>query len=167
MGFLMFLSRKINLQYRENDINYQLAAISAKLADYTKYASILQQDSISIADVAEMPASLFGQGLTELSALNQQAAYIAGNQMNQAMSSGIFGADQNLQVIAQQKMYENARKELQKQLLARMNEEEKSLQAKQTRLETELAIVQQDIQACSQQIGQGVKNQISTYGLNG
>ena len=57
MCFLMFLSRKINLQNQENDISYQLTALNAKLNDLTKYSSILQQDTISIADMADMPAS--------------------------------------------------------------------------------------------------------------
>jgi hypothetical protein len=168
MGFLMFLSRKIQLQNKESDISYQLTALNSKLEDYTKYASILQQDSISLSDIADMPSSLFSQGLTQLTAMNQQAAQIAGNQMAQAQSSGIFGTnDQNMQIIAQQKMYENARAQLQKKLAAQLNEEEKSMTAKKTRLETELTEVQQEEQACTQQIANGVKNQISTFGLNG
>lgn len=168
MGFLMFLSRKINLQNQENDITYQLTALNAKLNDLTKYASILQQDSISIADIADMPSSIFGQGLQQLSYINGQAAQIANAQMGQAMGSGMFTPDnQNLQIIAQQKMYENARKQLQKQLAAKLNEEEKSMTARKTRLEAQLTAIQQESQACTQQIGNGIKNQISSFGLQG
>ena len=168
MGFLMFLSRKINLQNQENDITYQLTALNQKLNDLTKYASILQQDSISIADMADMPASIFGQGLQQLSYINNQAAQMAGAGMSQAMGTGMFTADnQNMQIIAQQKMYENARKQLQKQLAAKLNEEVKSMTAKKTRLETQLTEIQQEAQACTQQIGNGIKNQISGFGLQG
>lgn len=168
MGFLMFLSRKINLQNQENDISYQLTALNAKLNDLTKYASILQQDSVSLADMANIPASIFGQGLQELSMINNQAGQIAGAQMGQAIGSGMFPVNnQNLQMIAHQKMYENARKELQKKLAARLNEEEKSMTARKTRLETQLTAIQQESQACTQQIGNGIKNQISTFGLQG
>ena len=64
-------------------------------------------------------------------------------------------------------MYENARKELQKQLRARLNEEEKSLQSRKTRLDAELTIVQQELEKMDQQIGRGIKNQLSSYGLQG
>ena len=168
MGFLMFLSRKINLINEENDLSYQLTALNAKLSDLTKYASILQQDSISIADMANIPASIFGQGLQQLSYINNQAAQIAGMEMSQAMGSGMFPANnQNIQIIAQQKMYENARKQLQKQLAAKLNEEEKSMTARKTRIETQLEAIRQEAQACTQQIGNGIKNQVSSFGLQG
>lgn len=167
MGFLMFLARKINLQNQENDISYQLTTINQKLNDYTKFASILQQDAISINDIAEMPTSLFQSGLANLQYINGYATQIANQQMGQAVGSGIFGGDQNMQMIANQKMYENARKQLQKQLSARLNEEEKSLQSRKTRLEAQLTAIQQEEQACTQQISNGIKNQISTFGLQG
>lgn len=167
MGFLMFLSRKINLQHRESDLTYQITSISSKLQDYTRFASILAQDSITLNDISDMPASIFQNGLANLNYINGAAAQIAQQNMAQAASTGMFNGNQNLQLIAQQKMYENARKELQKQLQARLNEEEKSLQSRKTRLDAELTIVQQELEKMDSQIGRGIKNQLSSYGIQG
>lgn len=167
MGFLMFLSRKISLQHRESDLTYQLTSISSKLQDYTRFASILSQDTISLNDISEMPASIFQNGLANLNYINGAAAQIAQQNMAQAAGTGMFNGNQNLQMIAHQKMYENARKELQKQLRARLNEEEKSLQSRKTRLDAELTIVQQELEKMDQQIGRGIKNQLSNFGIQG
>lgn len=169
MGFLMFLARKISLQNQDNDIQYQLSAVNSKLQEYTSYASILSQDSISLSDISSLPSSLFTQGMADLSNAHYQALQISNNQFGQAMSSGMFGqgGNQYIQQIAHQKMYENARKQIQKQLQARLNEEEKSLQAKKTRLEALDAQIQQELQAMDSRIANGVKSSISTYGLQG
>ena len=169
MGFIMFLARKMQLQQQDNNIQYQLASLNSKLQNLTEYGSILSQDSITLADISSMPASLFAQGMADLTNAHYQAMNIAGAQFNQAMSSGLFGAgtDPNVQIIAQQKMYENARKQIQKQLQARLNEEEKSMQNKKARLETQDKIIQQELQAIDQQIGNGIKNQISQFGVQG
>jgi hypothetical protein len=169
MGFLMFLARKISLQNQDINIQYQLATLNSKLQDYTSYASVLSQDSISLSDISSLPSSLFMQGMAELSNAHYQALQISGNQFSQAMSSGLFGQgdSQYVQQIAQQKMYENARKQIQKQLQARLNEEEKSLQAKKTRLETLDAEIQQELQGLDQKIASGVKSAVSNYGLQG
>ncbi len=169
MGFLMFLARKISLQNQDNDIQYQLTTINNKLQDYTNYASILSQDSVSISDISALPSSLFAQGMADLTNAHYQALQISNAQFGQAMGSGMFGNNQNIQIqeVAKQKMYENARKQIQKQLAMKLNEEEKSLQAKKTRLEALDAEIQQELQGMDQKIAGGVKSSISTYGLQG
>ena len=49
----------------------------------------------------------------------------------------------------------------------KLNEEEKSLQAKKTRLEALDAEIQQELQGMDQKIAGGIKSSISTYGLQG
>ena len=169
MGFLMFLARKISLQRQENDIQYQLTTINSKLQDYTSYSSILSQDSVSLSDISSLPPSLFAQGMAELTNAHYQALQISNQQFGQAVNSGMFGANQNQQIqqIAQQKMYENARKQIQKQLAMKLNEEEKSLQSQKVRLEALDAEIQQELQGMDSKIAGGVKSSISTYGLQG
>lgn len=170
MGFLMFLARKMTLQQRENNINFQLVGIDQKLSNLTDYVSILSQDSISATDLATIPTSLFSQGLSELTNAHLMATQIAGQQFNEAMASnGLYGQGNNPYIVqlTQQKLYENARKQLQKQMQARMNEEEKSLQNKKTRLETQLKQIQTELQAMDQNISNGIKNQVATFGVQG
>ena len=157
MGFLMFLARKIQLEHTQNNIQYQLIDINNKLNNLTDYVSILSQDSVSYTD------------MSELTMAHNQALQISGMQFNQAMASGMFGAgiDPMIAQITQQKMYENARKQIQKQLQVKYNEEEKSLQTKKTRLETQEKQIQQELEALDQGISSGIKDSMSSFGLKG
>ena len=164
----MFLARKMSLQHRENNINFQLVGIDQKLNDLTDYVSILSQDSISATDLATIPTSLFSQGISELTNAHLMATQIAGQQFNEAVAAnGLYGQANNPYIVqlTQQKLYENARKQIQKQMQARMNEEEKALQNKKTRLETQLKQIQTELQAMDQNIANGIKNQVSTFGI--
>ncbi len=169
MGFIMFLARKIQLEHEQNNVQFQLTSISNKLQDYTNYVSILSSDSVQMADMASIPTTLFSQGLFELGNAHNQAVQIANAQMGQAQSSGMFGQNPNPQMmnITYQKLYENARKQIQKQLQARMNEEEKQLQTKKTMLDTRLTMITKELESLDQHIGSGIKSQISNYGLQG
>jgi len=167
MGFIMFLARKMQLNNQKSNYEYQLMSITNKLQDYTQFASILSQDSISMSDIASLPTSLFMTGMAELGQAHNMASNIAMNQYNMAMGSGMFGnmQNQNVQIILQQKLYENARRELQKQLRARMNEEEKSLQNQKDRLTTQIAVIEKELESMDQKIAGGIKNQVAGYGL--
>ncbi len=169
MGFLMFLARKIQLTHQENNIQYQLIDINNKLNNLTDYVSILSQDSVSYTDIASVPTSMFMTGMGELSNAHYQALQISGAQFNQAVASGMFGqnVDPMIAQITQQKMYENARKQIQKQMQIKYNEEEKSLQAKKTRLEAQEKQIQQELQALDQGISSGIQSSISSFGLKG
>lgn len=168
MGFLVFLARKMTLQQRENNYRFQLDGLNQKLEDLTDYVSILSQDSVSATDLATIPSSLFSQGLSELTNAHLMASQIAEQQFNEAMASnGLYGQGNNPYIVelTKQKLYENARVQIQKQIRARMNEEEKSLQNKKLRLETQLKQIETELQAMDQNIASGIKNQISTFGL--
>ena len=69
--------------------------------------------------------------------------------------------------ITRQKMYENARQEIQKELKIRLNQEEKTMQARKTRLEAEYAAIQQQLQGLDQSIAAGIKSQFGGYTLQG
>ena len=169
MGFLMFLARKISLQNRDNDIQYQLTTINTKLNDLTSFASILSQDSVNLTDIAAMPASLFGDGFAYLNNAHNRALQMSDQMFNAAVSSGMFGDTSNQMVmeITRQKMYENARKQIQKELSMKLNEEEKSLQGRKTRLEAQDAAIQQELQGIDQRMQAGIKSQFSSYTLQG
>ena len=169
MGFLLMLSRRIQLEQRKNNIEYELFGIGQKLSDLTSYASILSQDSVNISDIASIPSSLFTTGMADLMNAHYQALNMSEAQFAQAMSSGMFGQGDNvqMQMIAKQKMYENARKAAQKQLSIRLNEEEKSLSARKARLETQLNLTEQAIQAAEQREAKDIQSATSSFGLRG
>lgn len=164
----MFLARKMTLQQRSNNINYQLMAIDQELNRYTDYVSILSQDSIDITDLAGLPTSLFSQGLSDLSQAVYAANQIAGQQFQQAVATtGLYGQANNQYVVqlTQQKLKENAFEHIKKQLQMRANEAEKKLGMKKARLETQQKEIETELQAMDQNIANGIKAQISTFGL--
>ena len=162
------LARKIQLEDRKNDVEYQLMSISQKLNDLTSFASILSQDSISAADMASIPSSLFMQGMGELANAHMYAEQQAQNNFNVAMSSGMFGenTDPYVQNLTMQKMYEDARRQYQKMLSAKLNEEEKSIQAKKARLDAQLAEIESELRGVEQRESKDVESSgIGRYGL--
>ena len=165
MGFLLMLSRKIQLEDRRNDLEYQINTINTKMNDLTNYASILSQDSISVNDMANIPSSLFAQGLGELANCDMFAKQNADNNMGMAMSSGIFGqtANQNVQGLAWQKMYEEASKQYRKMLQAKMNEEEKSLESRKARLDAQFT----ELKHVEQREAQDIQSAVAGYGVGG
>ena len=169
MGFIMFVARKTQLQNKQNDVSFQLTSITNKLDHYKDLGAILSQDSVKLDDIASISPSLFSFGLGRLQGIDSAAAQRADMEMNMAMQSGMFGPnpDPQLQMITRQKMYENARKEFQRQLARELNEVEKDLQNKKTRLDTELTMIQQELQSLDQHIASGIKSQIGGYGLQG
>lgn len=169
MGFLVAFARKIQLQNRDNDIQFELGSLNAKLQDLTNFASILSQDSVNLTDIAAMPASLFGDGYAFLTNAHNRALQMSDQMFNTAVASGMFGDASNQMVmeITRQKMYENARQEIQKELKIRLNQEEKTLQSRKTRLETEDAAIQQQLQGLDQRIAAGIKSQFGGFTLQG
>lgn len=162
MGFLMLFARKLQLQNNLNDVQYQQTTVTNQLEDLTKYSSVLSDDAIGLDDIAGLPCSLFGDALFELQNIHNAATQIAGNEYNQAVSSGMLGpnASQQAQFLAQQKMYENARKQIQKQVQARLNEKEKELQIKSSKLKALGEEYQAELQSMDQQISAGIKSQV-------
>lgn len=169
MGFLLMLSRKIQLEDRKNNLEYQNLNLTRKLNDLTNYASILSQDSVNLSDIASLPSSIFSQGMSELTNAHFQAMNISQAQFQQAAASGMFGQNMDPYVagIAQQKMYENARKEIQKQLQARLNEEEKSLQAQQTRIQAQIELTDKELEKVEQREAKDIESAVGGYGLRG
>lgn len=167
MGFLMMFARKIQLQQKVNNLEFQINALNQRKDEMISYASILSQDSVNLSDISSLPASLFCQGMNDLMGAHYQALNMSQAQFAQAMSSGMFGDGSNVQIqqIAQQKMYENARKQIQKQLQMRLNEQEKAASAKATRLQAELTLAEQQLQAVEERLGKNAQNSVCTFGL--
>jgi len=161
------MARKQHLQAESDNISFQLLKINQKMNDLSSYASILSQDAVSLEDIGAIPTSLFGQGLYDLQNFHNQALATANNEFAMANSSGVFGQNPNqyIQQIAHQKMYENARKQIQKSLTIRLNEQEKSLKNEKTRLEARDTMINKELESMDQKISQGIQSSISGYGL--
>ena len=72
-----------------------------------------------------------------------------------------------MQQIAYMKAYEQGREQIKKRIQAQLNEKEKQIQMKKTKLEAQLACIEEELKGISQRLPQEVSNSISHYGLQG
>lgn len=169
MGILLMTYRKLNLLQQQNDYEYQLEQLNQKLMDYQSMSSTLANDSVSMTDVASMPASLFGVGIDSMMLAHNQATQYAGSAYQAAASQGIFGqAGMNtpqMQQIAYMKFYEQGRQEAKKRQEAALNEKEKQIQIKKTKLEALLESTKEELQSMNGIMQNDIKSSVSHYGL--
>ena len=171
MGMLLMMFRKLNLIQRKNNIEFQLTDANQQLLDYQNTSSALSNDSVSITDLASVSPSLFGPTLNHLMMAHGAATQYAEQSMAYMNSNSIFQqyGDQapQMQQIAYMKAYESAREQVKKRIMAQLNQKEKQLEMKKTRLETQLAAIEKEEEGVSQRLQKGVEHQVAHYGLGG
>lgn len=159
----------MNLIQRKNDIEFQLVDNNQELLDTQKLSTTLANDSVSITDIASIPPSLFGAGISQLMMMHSQASQYAGQAMTYMNNNSIFtqfgDKAPQMQQIAYMKAYESAREQIKKRIMAQLNEREKQLEMKKTKLEGQLAAVEEEEKATTQRIQAGIQSQVSHYGL--
>lgn len=169
MGMLLMMFRKMNLIQNKNNIEFQLTDLNQQLMDYQKLSASLANDSTSITDIASIPPSLFGAGINQLMMAHGAASQYASSAMSYMNSNSIFtqfgDKAPQMQQIAYMKAYEQAREQYKKRQMAQLNEKEKELEMKKTKLETLLAEIEEEEKATTQRIQAGVQAQVSHYGL--
>jgi len=169
MGCLLMLYRKMNLIQEQNDVQYQLVELNQKLTDYQSLSAALSNDSTSIADVATIPASLFGVGIDSMQMAHNQATQYANSAYAAASGQGIFNQagmnTQQMMQIAYMKMYEQGRQEVKKRQEAALNEKEKQVTMKKTKLEVLDASISEELKAMDGKIQSGIQQSVSHYGL--
>lgn len=169
MGMLLMMFRKMNLIQRKNDIEFQLTENNQQLMDVQKLSTTLANDSVSITDIASIPPSLFGAGISQLMMMHSQASQYAGQAMTYMNNNSIFtqfgDKAPQMQQIAYMKAYESAREQIKKRVMAQLNEREKQLEMKKTKLDTQLATIEDEEKSTTQRIQAGIQSQVSHYGL--
>lgn len=169
MGMLLMMFRKMNLIQRKNNIEFQLNDANQQLLDYQQLSATLANNSTSITDIASIPPSLFGAGINQLMMAHGAATQYAETAMSFMNQNSIFtqfgdNAAQ-MQQIAYMKAYEQAKEQYKKRIQAQLNQKEKELEMKKTKLETQLAAIEEEEKATTQRIQAGVQAQVSHYGL--
>lgn len=171
MGLLLMQFRKMQLLQNKNNVEFQLTDLNQKLMDYQNMAGTIGNDSLTMADIASMPPSLFGAGIDQLNMAHNFAMQYADSVMQNMMSGSIFtqfgdNAPQ-MQQIAYMKAYEQGKEQIKKRIQAQLNEKEKQIQMKKTKLETQLSCIEEELKGVEQRLPQEVSSSISHYGLQG
>ena len=169
MGMLLMMFRKMHLIQKKNNIEFQLTDANQKLMDYQSLSAALANDSTSITDIASIPPSLFGSGINSLMMAHNASIQYAEQAMAYMNNNSIFTQFGDkapyMQQIAYMKAYEQAQEQYKKRIMAQLNEKEKQMEIKKTKLEALLAQIEEEEKATTQRIQAGVQSQVSHYGL--
>lgn len=158
MSLLIFAYRKLDIMQRKSDLNYRLMNLTRKLSDLQQYAANIGDGSVSMSDMMNTPGSMFGRQLMYMQYAHNTALFGAQQQM-QMMQPQIAMQmsqmqDPNMQAMYQQwifkNLYDQQREQIGKQESKLLNEQEKQIQAEKAKIETQLKLLDQELEACKQ-----------------
>lgn len=160
MSLLVFAYRKIQILRQKNDLNYRLMKLNQKLEDLQQYASNIADGSVSMSDMMNTPASMFGRTMMYMTYSHNGALQNAQQQMQQMMMMPQVQAQmQQLQDPNQQMMYQNwifdnlykqQREQFGKVEQKLLNEQEKEIQQEKAKLETQLKMLEAEFDSTKQ-----------------
>lgn len=158
MFLLIFAYRKLDIMHRKNDLNYRLMNLTRKLSDMQQYAANIADGSVSMSDMMNTPSSMFGRQMMYMQYAHNGALF--GAQQKMAMMQPQIAMqmqqmqDPNYQAMYQQwifkSLYDQERERMGKQETKLLNEQEKQIQAEKAKLETQLKLLDQELEACKQ-----------------
>ena len=158
MSLLIFAYRKLDIMHRKNDLNYRLMNLTRKLSDLQQYAANIADGSVSRSDMMNTPSSMFGRQMMYMQYAHNGALF--GAQQKMAMMQPQIAMqmqqmqDPNYQAMYQQwifkSLYDQERERMGKQETKLLNEQEKQIQAEKAKLETQLKLLDQELEACKQ-----------------
>ncbi len=171
MSLLIFVKRKIDIIHRLNNKNYQLNEIVSKLSDLTSYSSSIGDGAISMSDMMHAPGSMLGRMMMFAQFSHNAAIQMTQQQMTQ-MQPIIAAQTQQIQDANQAAQYQNwiqhciyqqAREYLCKMEARTLNEQEKKLQKEKTHIETEIRMLEQELQSVERAEENGIKSWAPKY----
>lgn len=132
--------------------------LTRKLEDLQQYAANIADGSVSMSDMMNTPGSMFGRQLMYMQYAHNASIFGAQQQM-QMMQPQIMMQMQQMQDPNMQAMYQNwifkslydqQREQIGKQETKLLNEQEKQIQAEKAKIETQLKLLDQELEACKQ-----------------
>lgn len=160
MSLLVFAYRKIQILRQKNDLNYRLMQLNQKLEDLQQYASNIADGSVSMSDMMNTPASMFGRTMMYMTYSHNGALQNAQQQMQQMMMMPQVQAqmrqmqDPNQQMMYQNWIFDNLYKQQREQFgkveQKLLNEQEKEIQQEKAKLETQLKMLEAEFDSTKQ-----------------
>jgi len=158
MSLLIFAYRKIDITRQKNDLNFRLMQITQKLSDLQQYAANIADGSVSMSDMMNTPGSMFGRQLMYMNYAHNMALFGANQQMSmlgpqiqmQMSQMGNPAYQQMYQQWVFRSLYEQQRQLAGKQEQKLLNEQEKQIQAEKAKIETQLKMLDEELQSVKQ-----------------
>ena len=149
MSLLVFAYRKIQILRQKNDLNYRLMQLNQKLEDLQQYASNIADGSVSMSDMMNTPASMFGRTMMYMTYSHNGALQNAQQQMQQMMMMPQVQA-QMYQNWIFDNLYKQQREQFGKVEQKLLNEQEKEIQQEKAKLETQLKMLEAEFDSTKQ-----------------
>ena len=154
MSLLIFGFQRACLIRQRNDLSFQMMQLTKQMTDLQQYAANIADGEVSMYDMVNTPASMFNRQLM-FSMYSHNMALQGANQNFMMMSPVI---NMQMQQIApnNQAMYQNwifnnlykqQKEKINKYEQKMLNEQETVMQQKKARLETQLKMVEQELES--------------------
>ncbi len=160
MSLLIFAYRKIQIIRQKSDLNYRLMQLNQKLQDLQQYAANIADGAISVSDMMNTPASMFGRTMMYMTYAHNGSLMNAQQQMQQMMALPQIQAqmqqmqDPNQQMMYQKWIFDNLYKQQREQFgkveQKLLNEQEKAIQQEKAKLETQLKLLEAEFESTKQ-----------------
>lgn len=168
MSLLMLHRRRLSIIHQKYAINARLNEMNQKLQDLQQYAANIADGSVSISDMANTPASMFNRTMMFMTYAHNGALMAANNNVQQFMMLPNVQAqmaqmqDPNQQQMYQQwifkNLYQQEREKVAKQEGKLLNEQEKEMQKEKAKLETQLKMLEAELEGVQQGEKDSIKN---------
>ena len=160
MSLLMLHRRRLSIILQKYAINARLNEMNQKLQDLQQYAANIADGSISMNDMANMPASMFNRTMMFMTYAHNGALMSANQNIQYMMMMPNVQAqmaqmpDPNQQAMYQnwifQNLYAQQRERFAKQEGKLLNQQEKEMQQEKARLETQLKMLEAELEGVQQ-----------------
>ena len=156
MSLLIFAYRKLDITRQKSDLNYRLMQITQRLSDLQQYASNIADGSVSMHDMLNTPSSMFGRQMMYMQYAHNGALFGAQQKMAMmqpmiAMQMQQVGNNPQYQQMYQNwifnNLYDQERQRMGKQEQKLLNEQEKQIQAEKLKIETQLKLLDQELES--------------------
>ena len=156
MSLLIFAYRKLDITRQKSDLNYRLMQLTQRLSDLQQYASNIADGSVSMSDMLNTPGSMFGRQMMYMQYAHNGALFGAQQKMAMmqpmiAMQMQQVGNNPQYQQMYQNwifnNLYDQERQRMGKQEQKLLNEQEKQIQAEKLKIETQLKLLDQELES--------------------
>lgn len=153
--------------------NYRLMQLNMEINDLKEYATNIADGSLSLSEMMSAPGSMFNRQMQYMMASSQYSQMVAQNQMTQLSSNPLYqqmmAQSQNAQLQQQYQMmmyrsfYKQAQQQFAKYEAKLLNEKQKEMSKEKLSLESELAMIDEEIKATKEATKNDVQNFVPQY----
>ena len=167
MAFLVLFARKMMLKNQASDLNYKLMQKSQELQDLQSYTASIADGEVSLNDLSNSPASMFGNMTQFMMGSHNYAMGAAQQQYGMVGAQQPVTQDAMAQAQYQQLVFKNLYDQQKQQYLkaeqARLHVKEKSMENEKLKLEQQLKLIEAELSTIDQSIDKGIKDSAPQY----